>query len=174
MKYNPTKKAEFNLPSELEKVRAKLNAVTSEKRQKSTAAPDYRPFYGKVTETGFKLIPNTGRRDGYTPVMEGELTEVTESKPTGEEGAADIKRFTRMDMDMKLKPFAKFFSIFWLILCIALLGLALWLCFNRGFEHHWWMLLVGPGLLLIERVVCGIGFRVSASRAANNLKKLLK
>lgn len=174
MKYNPTKKAELNLPADLEKVRARLAALTAEKRQRNSAAPDYKPFYGKVTETGFKLIPNTGRRDGYTPVLEGGLTEVTESKPSADEGAADMKRFTRMDIGMKLKPLAKFFSIFWLILCVAILGLALWLCFKRGVEHHWWTLLVGPGLFMIERIICNVGFRMSASRAVNNLKKLLK
>ena len=174
MKYNPIKKAELELPAELEKVRAKLNAATAEKRQKNTHAPDYKPFYGKATETGFKLTPNTGHRDGYTPVLDLDLTEVTESKPGKEEGSVDMKRFTRLNADMKLKPFAKFFSIFWLILCIALLALALWYCFKKGFDKHWWTLLVAPALFIIERIVCNIGFRMSASRAVNTLKKLLK
>ena len=33
---------------------------------------------------------------------------------------------------------------------------------------------VGPGLFMIERIICNVGFRMSASRAVNNLKKLLK
>ena len=173
MKYNPVKKVELSVPHTLTSVREILSKAAAPKRQKNTMDPDYRTFYGKIGDGSFKLTPNTGHRDGYTPVISGELTEVTESKPGSAEEAGLSRVFTKMSLDMKLRPLIKTFTVIWLVLCVALLGLAVWQCFRKGFTDNWWLLLIGPGLLLIERIICNIGFRRSARRAAAEIKKLL-
>jgi hypothetical protein len=174
MKFFPAKKTDLNIPAPLDWVRARLLENTAEKRQKNAGTPEYKPFFGKLTERGFKLTPNTGHRNGYTPVIEGELTEVTESKPVKADGTADVKRFTRLDLYMKPNATARFFSILMTVLCVVILGLALWLCFAKGFEKHWWTVLIGPALFIIERLLCTIGFKAGASKAVSTIKKLLK
>ncbi|MBQ1817193.1 MAG: hypothetical protein II124_01035 [Clostridia bacterium] len=174
MKFFPTKTTDLSITEDLERVRARLAESASEKRQKDAGAPGYKPFFGKLTERGFKLTPNTGRRNGYTPVIEGELTEVTESKPLKADGTADVKRFTRLDLNMKPNATARFFSILIAALCVVILGLALWRCFAKGFDTNWWMLLIGPALFIAERLICTIGFKAGAAKALNTIKKLLK
>ena len=174
MKFMPEKSIELNIAQPLARVRAGLANAVAEKLQKEINDPAYRPFFGKVTETDFKLSPNTGHRKGYSPVVSGELTEVTESKPTAEDGAMNTRVFTRLNADMKLRPSMKVFSVIWTVLCFILLGLALWLCFAKGFQQNWWTLLIGPALFLIERIVCGIGFAKNTRKVENLLKNLLK
>ncbi|MBO6061035.1 MAG: hypothetical protein J6P98_02825 [Clostridia bacterium] len=174
MKFAPEKKLELNVQMPLAKVREELSKAAAEKKQKNSADPAYRPFYGKITESGFKLTQYSAFRSSYKPIVTGDLTEVTESKPAQNEGENLTKAFTRVEADMKLRPWMKIFSWFWLVLCAVILGLAFWLCFKRGFEHHWWTLLIGPVLFIIERIVCGIGFASSARKVENTIKKLLK
>lgn len=172
MKYFPEKKAELTAPYDLEKVRAMLAQATAEKHQKDPVA-ERKPFFGKVEDSLLKIFPNLNSRGLYSPTLEGKLTEVTESRPA-EEGVRDMKRFTRVDLNLKTRPAAKIFSVIWLVLCVAVLGLAIWYCFKKGFDNRWWTLLIGPALLIIERIVCGIGFGVNARKALNMLKKLVK
>lgn len=174
MKFAPEKKIQLEAPLPIERVREALMKAASEKKQKNSADPDFRPLYGKVTDSSFKLAPNAAKKSGYSPVIEGDLTEVTESKP-GDAAAEGVSRvFTRLEGISRLRPAMRFFSIFWAVLCVAVLGLALWLCFAKGFEKNWWTLLIGPALFLLERIVCGISFASNAKKLENMLKKLIK
>lgn len=173
MAYNPVKKTELTVPHPLSNVRDSLMKAASPKRQKNAADPEYRIFYGKVNEGSFRLTPNTGHRNGYSPVVTGNLTEVTESRPGSAEQNGYSGIFTRLNMEMKLTPAIKVFTVLWLIVCVALLGLAVWQCFRKGFAGSWWLLLIGPALFLLERAICNIGFSRSSRRTLNELKKLL-
>lgn len=173
MKFAPEKTTEIQIPFPLVRVRAGLAEAAAEKRQKDAAAPAL-PFFGKVTETGFKLSPNSDKRGCYTPVMNGELTEVTESKPSQGENGAVTRTFTRLTGTTGLRKPAKAFGIFWAALCAVILGLAFWLCFSNGFEKNWWTLLLGPALFILERLVCNISFRVNAAKFESSIKKMFK
>ncbi|MBO4563028.1 MAG: hypothetical protein J5772_05405 [Clostridia bacterium] len=173
MKYNPTKKYEFSVPAAAAKVLELIGANTSEKKQQKDE-PVIKKFFGKIKEGGFSLTPNPGVMGGYLPTVAGELTEVTESKASPEGTGVLSNAFTRIAMDMQLTKKYKVFSFFWLALSAILLGLALWLCFKKGFDANWWTLLIGPGLFLIERAVCNIGFLANARKIMKSIKEIVK
>ena len=172
MKFFPQKNTELTVQLPLANVREALSRSVSPKRQKTASSPEYLPFYGSIDGTGFKITPNSGHRDGYTPVVSGELTEVTESKPSSGERDGFSRVYTRLDLNMRLNPLASFFSVLWAVLCVIAFGFAIWRCFANGFENNWWLLLIGPVLLLVERLLCVILFASSSRKSVKELKKL--
>ncbi len=173
MKYNPQKDYEHSLPMSLNQVRALITDNVAPKKQRDPAEKDFRTFFGKVADGSFELTPNTGFLKYFSPILNGTLTEVIETKPGAEGGDASSNRFTRINLNMKMRPIAKIVSVIALIVCVALLGLALWLCIKKGFDKNWWTLLVGPVLYLIERIITVIGFGSGAKRMFELFKSLI-
>ena len=173
MKYNPQRTIQLTVPRTINEVREAISKVTAEKKDKKDADAAKFKFLGKLSEAGFKLTPFP-RRGCYDPVVSGELTEVRESRPETEEAEASSTVSSRADITLNMRPLPKLFSWLWLALCAVLLGLALWLCFKKGFDRWYWTLFIGPAFFIIERLVCNIGFGVSARKTARAIKDLLK
>ena len=174
MKYNPQKDYEHSLPMSLNQVRALIADNVAPKKQRDPAEKDYRTFFGKVLDGSFELTPNTGFLKYFSPIINGTLTEVIETKPGGESAEGTSNRFTRLNLNMKMRPVAKIVSVAALIVCVGLLGLALWFCIKKGFDKNWWSLIVGPALYIIERLITVIGFNSNASRIFELFKSLIK
>ena len=171
MKYNPQKDYEHSLPMSLNQVRALIADNVAAKKQRDPAEKDFRTFFGKVSDGSFELTPNTGFLKYFSPIVNGTLTEVIETKPGEEETTSN--RFTRINLNMKMRPVAKIVSVVALIVCLGLLGLALWFCFKKGFDKNWWSLIIGPALYIIERLITAIGFGSSAKRIFELFKALI-
>lgn len=173
MKYNPVKSASITVPHSLSEVKELLAVYTSAKKEKNKAEAAGSVFLGKLGEAGFKLAP-FARRSCYDPTISGELTEAIEPVPETGDAVAAPAVSTKADLTLSMRPLPKLFTWVWLALCAALLGLALWLCFKKGFDRWYWTLFIGPALFIIERIICNIGFARSAGRAIRTFKELLK
>lgn len=174
MKYIPEKKYELSVPLTIPEITEKLMQSVSEKKLKKGKDPDFCYFFGKVADGKMELAPNKGVLSGYIPTLKGDMTSVTESKPSTEGAGAFYNSFTRIGLDMNMSKGSTAFSYLWIGLCAVVMILSLWLNFAKGFKSNWWTLLIAPVLFLGERIACNIGFRTNARRIFKTVKDILK